>query len=33
MIDFYYWPMPNGHKITMFLAVRLGNDPVRRIVR
>jgi hypothetical protein len=21
MIDFYYWPMPNGHKITTFLAV------------
>ena len=19
MIDFYYWPTPNGHKITMFL--------------
>ena len=19
MIDLYYWPTPNGHKITMFL--------------
>ena len=29
MIDLYYWPTPNGHKITMFLRgsrVRIQNS-------
>ena len=29
MIDLYYWPTPNGHKITMFLeeATRVPDHP------
>lgn len=29
MIDLYYWPTPNGHKITMFLEEAGQKHPVR----
>ena len=31
MIDLYYWPTPNGHKITMFLQ-EAGVDCVSRLI-